>query len=317
MCQFFKKTAIANTCGTMERETISKNRVIPKNVRSRGNFLMAVTLFCVVALITSCSTRLATVTTQPRQNEYTITPEMRQFLKTHNNPSIVLRVPNTANRISETEDKVSQAKIDVERFIYNQIEKNLLKAGFTIRDRALLNELLKTGQSDYNAISKTIQTDIIIEILNIDVINNYCRMVNFKNDKGTTSSKENADNIALNPQIVKMEYKLTIVEKGLTGAIFTLYYVPCTDGCDFWTIRKLSKVKPIEDSGYTNHKVGNIVGYTMPIYNTKTRYQDSPTYFFQNYLLWDSMYDQQSIEIFVDYFSSVIADILKGKVDNY
>ena len=53
--------------------------------------------------------------------------------------------------------------------IYNAIEKELLKENYSVRDRGLFNELLSKAQTtDYSKIKELTNTDIILEVVNID-----------------------------------------------------------------------------------------------------------------------------------------------------
>ena len=86
----------------------------------------------------------------------------------------------------------------------------------------------------------------------------------------------------LNPKIAKIECKLTIVDKGLTGGLLTLYYTACTDGCEFlfkWDFQEVTFV-------------GRSVFY--PSIN------------------WAPDFNQTSFEYVISYFSNIIADVLRG-----
>lgn len=218
---------------------------------------------------------MATFKSQPKQNDIYVSPEMKNFSQTHRNPSVVLRVPYVATTVSEGEQKT----LSKYNNYYNQIEKNLLKAGFTVRDRGLLNNLLSTGQTNYAEIGKKIETDIIIEVLSVDfAIDNFCHKAIIKN-----SNKEiNIPGKILNPKIAKLELKFTIVEKGLTGAVLTLYQTPCTENTDFLLHRSLQYVNFIGGTGW----------YTS--------------------LSWLPDYDQETTEKTIAYFSNIISEVLRG-----
>ena len=106
--------------------------------------------------------------------------------------------------------------------IYNQIEKNLLRAGFTVRDRGLLNNLMTENMTDYKEIGTRIQTDIIIEILYVDLhVNSF---MDATDESGRNMAL--ARTLRLNVQTAEMDCKFIIVEKSVTGAIATLHVVP-------------------------------------------------------------------------------------------
>ena len=53
--------------------------------------------------------------------------------------------------------------------LFNAIEKELLRENFRVRDRGLFNELLSKSQtSDYSKIKELTNTDIILEVVNIN-----------------------------------------------------------------------------------------------------------------------------------------------------
>jgi len=229
-------------------------------------------------LVVSCgSPHAATIKTSVKKNDITITSDMKQFSRENKNPSVVLRVPYSTSSVSEAEQK----KLSKYNDIYNQIEKNLLKAGFTVRDRGLLNNLLSTGQSNYAEIGKKIETDIIIEILSIDFeINNYVHKATLKK----TNKEIAVEGNKLNPKIAKIECKLTIVDKGLTGGILTLYYTSCTAGCEFlfsWSFQEVAHVG--RNSYYSS-------------------------------IAWEPDYNQESLERTMVYFSNIITNALRGNI---
>ena len=242
-------------------------------VKVKCNILLVVGLSL---LIVSCSPQLAMLKTQPKPNDIIISPEMKAFSTENRSPAVVLRVPNTASNVSEAEQK----NLSKYNNVYNQIEKNLLRDGFTVRDRGLLNNLLASGQTNYAEIGAKIQTDIIIEILSIDfAIDNYCHTAILKKSNTEISIPDNM----LNPQISKLECKLTIVNKGLTGSVLSLYYTPCTHGCDFL----------FDNIG--TPKVA-LVGSDQ----------------FYPKINWTAEHSQESLDNTIAYFSSIIASILRG-----
>ena len=228
-------------------------------------------------LIVSCSPKLAMVKTAAKKNDITITSDMKQFSRENKNPSVVLRVPFSTSSVSKAEQKRLLKYND----IYNQIEKNLLKAGFTVKDRGMLNNILSTGQYDYAEIGKKIETDIIIEILSIDFeINNYV----YKATEKETNKEIAVEGNKLNPKIAKIECKLTIVDKGLTGGMLTLYYTTCTKGCDFYFSWNYQAVTHVGRNSYYSS------------------------------IAWSPDYDQESLETTMSYFSEIIANVLRGNI---
>lgn len=231
---------------------------------------------CAISLLTGCAT-VGVVKAPVQENEVIITPEFKKFLDAQDNVSVVLRVPFTAERVSQSEQK------DVSKYdtVYNRIEKNLLKAGFTVRDRGLLENLMSQSMTNYREINERIETDIIIEILGIDFAgDNYVNTATYK--KNGKPMKLPAKD-ALNLQTAKLECKFIVVSRGLTGAMATLHITAGTDteaGLEFvnkWNNKAISHL--YEDGHYD----------------------------WQNALKWDVVPDSA-----VDYFSACIVDILSG-----
>lgn len=250
-------------------------------------------LTAIIGLITSCAPKLAVVRTQAKANEIIISPELKNFSKTNSNPSVVLRVPNPTSGVTKTEQELIFKKNDN---IYNLIEKNLFKQGFTVRDRGLLNKVLTSELNSYVDIGKQIETDIIIDILSIDfAINNYTNTAILKTDGKEIkidnvtilkNGKEIGSRMPLNPKIAKIECKLTIVQKGATGGILTLYKTTCTDGCDI----------------YINSTWSTISG---DINNPNRKYE--------NTWAWTNDATIEELESTVEYFSRLIGNALKGQ----
>ena len=247
----------------------------------------------IIGFITSCAPKLAVVKTQAKTNEIIISEELKKFSKTNVNPSVVLRVPYPTTEITNSEQKEIFEKNDN---IYNLLEKNLLKQGFIVRDRGLLNKVLKSELNSYSEIGKQIETDIIIDILSVDfAINNYTNTATIKQDGKQIKfynipifkkGKEAGSIMPLNPKIAKLECKFTIVKQGSAGAILTLYKTTCTDGCDL---------------------------YFNPNWNTFSADINNPKREYVTTWAWTHDATNDELENTVEYFSKLIGDALKGK----
>ena len=62
----------------------------------------------------------------------------------HANPAlkVVLRVPNAAVNVTQSQGVQTDSAESLLNSAYDAIEKRLFKAGFVVRDRALLNNLM-------------------------------------------------------------------------------------------------------------------------------------------------------------------------------
>ncbi len=243
-----------------------------------------------IILMISCKYPVVTVQPQPKANDITISPEMRELkttLQTTKSLSVVLRVPSASDKVT-----AEQAAQNAE--LYNRIERNLLKAGFTVRDRGLLESLLKSGQTNYEEIGKKIETDIIIEILslNLNEDNPIYNVVNKKDKKTVTLYSP------VNPAIARMDCKLTIVNKGLMGGVLTLYKTACTEGCDFEYFHANTKSTYMRLQGTPR----SAWEFKLKFPPSIDKLSDISDYYVNN----DSYYK------IIDYFSDILIGILRG-----
>ncbi len=232
----------------------------------------------------------AIVKPEKKEDDIVISPELKDFLRNKPNPVVVLRVPYTTTKVTEAEQKT----LTTYNNAYNQIEKNLMKAGFTVRDRGLLNNLLSTGQADYSEIGKKIQTDLILEIQSVDFeIEN---MSDHVIDKNTGKTLELTDSCFVNPVYAKLECKIVIVDRGQTGAVLTLYDQTCKDGCDVEVL-----------SGGGRGFMGMHGGTRFP----SVRQPGDENW--HQVLKFRLALDEESTKQLIDFFSLKLAQILRGQ----
>lgn len=99
-----------------------------------------------ILLLSSCGLQKGYLIFTGKQNEIIATQTIKDYIKSNTTPSIVLKAPNS-------EKKTTQS--DPNSYIYNAIEKELLLAGFDVKDRGLFNEVIsKSKEIDYNEIFK-------------------------------------------------------------------------------------------------------------------------------------------------------------------
>ncbi len=150
------------------------------------------------------------------EDERIVTDELSAVLEGDGVQKIVLRVPSPQANLTGEQAKQSNSFDEA----YNTLEKELLKAGFTVRDRALLTEVLTDNPDiDYSSIRAKIDTDVILEV------------VSLREHDFSTSSYTFADSglpgtagAPLRMTGWRMEVKMIIVETGEIGAMYTLYY---------------------------------------------------------------------------------------------
>jgi hypothetical protein len=150
-------------------------------------------------------------------NEIVFTPELKELLQANPRPKIVIRVANPSRNVTEA-DKFNS--------YINEIEKIFVKKGYTVRDRALLENLLGDGNLDYKGIKDKIDTDLIIDILALHFENSVLARTFFNE---TTQEEESfaTDQTYVDCSIATLECRVTIVDRGQLGGLFTLRTSPC------------------------------------------------------------------------------------------
>ena len=162
-----------------------------------------------------------------------------EYLKNAANPTIVLRVPYATREVLE-EDKNTKTQKNTDGTnnlndinVYNVIEKELLKGGFTVRDRALFEKVLgDKSVNDYSRIKELTETDLILELSSIQYVrypmNSFTYSVSTKR-KGTTENKLTCSN-NFNLYGLRLEFRLIKVKENDFIGSFTYNYNPCDNG---------------------------------------------------------------------------------------
>lgn len=115
-------------------------------------------------LLTSCSSSTKIIKFPKQPDEVFANKNLNEFFISNKTPNIVLRVPNNNDKATSNTSNNKDNNV-----LYNSIEKELLKQGFSVRDRGLFNELLSKSQTnDYSKIKELTNTDVILEVVNID-----------------------------------------------------------------------------------------------------------------------------------------------------
>ncbi|MBK8930271.1 MAG: hypothetical protein IPM72_11505 [Chitinophagaceae bacterium] len=195
-----------------------------------------------ISILAGCSSGKKIIKFATVPNEEYANPTLKAFFKNNRNPNIVLRVPN--NNDKATSNTSTNKNNDV---LYNTIEKELLKENFSVRDRGLFNELLsKSSTSDYSKIKELTNTDIILEVVNIDPSVLYTT-----NKVTTVTAKKETENIGsvdYKEKGASVEYKVILVKNNEIAGTYKFNYKPCPDGCELITFKftgKRSSLKPV------------------------------------------------------------------------
>jgi len=200
---------------------------------------LLITAFAIFTFISCAKLQHVTITASKKQNEISLMPDLKEYLKENQKISVVLRVPNTQSTISREIQNTE---------LYNQIERKLMNAGFNVIDRTLLENLVKHGNisySDYSEIGKKLNADIIIELTDetwqiesaYQAFNKTKnRQIDLKSGKfghplyGTALGHYKPFAIYTS----KFSFRIVLVKEGATRGYLTFYYTPCTTGCDVY-----------------------------------------------------------------------------------
>ncbi|GAB3695387.1 hypothetical protein GCM10027592_17560 [Spirosoma flavus] len=168
-------------------------------------------------------------------------------------PRIVLRVPNTRKGVTNTQGTTNQrsdvinpvivrqvgngrssAKVQYvdsqydETALYNAIEKQLFKEGFSVRDRGLFNQVLDANQSiAYSNISSLTDTDLILELVRLDNPIGYTTNVCYTE----SDDQQKLINEYRDMRGASVEFKLVYVKTNEIVGSYKIHYTPCLEGC--------------------------------------------------------------------------------------
>lgn len=186
-----------------------------------------------------------TFTCEPRRDDVFTKPSLARTLQSSKTLSVVLRVPAPV-------EKVTAEKQQSNHILYNTIDKELAKAGFIVRDRALFGKVLEQQNLDYSRIGQLTETDLILELVSyrLDTPHKGCK---YKDEDGI----EKVPPVAITFQGPSIEFKVVNVKENDFVASFTFFDTPCTEGCS----HRFSTTSP---STWTN----------SPKYDAQTVYKD-------------------------------------------
>ena len=189
------------------------------------------TIVLVSVLLASCSTPSKFIKFPKRPDDVFANNNLKEFFKANKSPNIVLRVPNSSDKATSNTNMNQDNNV-----LYNAIEKELLKQGYSVRDRGLFNEIInKSGSTDYSRIKDLTNTDLILEVVNIDP------KVIYTTNKVTLISKkktsEQIGNIDYKRYGASVEFRLIMVKNNEIAGTYKYNYQPCPDGCEIATFK--------------------------------------------------------------------------------
>lgn len=206
-------------------------------------------LFVVVFFINSCALKRGYVLYEKKPNDIITTNELKEYIAENPNPTIVVRAPNSSNSMTE---------IDQNGQLYNIIEKELLKGGFNIKDRALFNQVIENNASlSYQDIYEITKTDLILELTNLDNGVRYNTNVIYD----VNHQKVIYENYNIIRRGASIEFKIIYLRENQMLASYTFNYSPCTeeynDDCTCAVAYKCNSLHPY----YNYCKNGEVIAY--------------------------------------------------------
>lgn len=202
--------------------------------------------------LTSCTKR-AVIKFAQKPAELTSSDILTEIMLVNKSPRIVLRVPNTRQGVTNTQSAGNQRSEMVnpvvvkqaskgkttpatqvveqqydETALYNAIEKQLFKEGFSVRDRGLFNQVLDSNHSiDYSKIKEFTNTDLILELVSLDGSVGYTTNVCYSDP----DNKQLLIDEYRDLRGASVEFKLVHVKTNEIIGSYKLYHTPCLSGC--------------------------------------------------------------------------------------
>jgi hypothetical protein len=175
-----------------------------------------ITIVCCLSLI-SCGLKKAYVQYEAQNDEIIATPNIKKYMKDNPNPSIVLRVPKPTLSAEQEDNNI---------YLYNAIEKELLLAGFNVKDRGLFSEVMtKSTGMDYAKINELTGTDLILELVKVETKSPFTTNKVYL-ENGEIDVIKNFDVTNYGTQI---EFKLVMVKNNEYGGSYSFVYSPCME----------------------------------------------------------------------------------------
>ena len=178
-----------------------------------------------------CSSETKIIKFPKRPDDIYANSNLKDFFKGNKNPNVVLRVPNSADKATSNTNLNQDNNV-----LYNAIEKELLKQGYSVRDRGLFNEIInKSGSTDYSKIKDLTNTDLILEVININskVIYSTNRVSVIKKKKAT----EQVGNIDYKRYGASIEFRIIMVRNNEIAGSYKYNYQPCPEGCELGSFK--------------------------------------------------------------------------------
>ena len=201
-------------------------------------------------ILAGCGSYTSLVKYQKLPDDVYANNNLKEYLQNNPSPKIVLRVPNTSDKA--TSNTVNSQTNNV---LYNAIEKELLKEGFNVRDRGLFNEIMdKSKSADYSQLGVETDTDLILEVVNINTDVTYStNKVTLVNNGGGAESGL-IGNVDYKRSGATVEFRLIMVKNNEIAGNYKYNYTPCVDGCPLtdWIYNKHTKLLELKETVAVN-----------------------------------------------------------------
>lgn len=208
------------------------------------------TLIFIILFLSGCSKQVIVKFENRPIDVHTAEP-LTQLMLINKSSKIVLRTPeakkktaawegasnNFLNRRSQDKDLPTASqehlfpRYDTD-LLYSAIEKQLFLEGFKVRDRSLFNEVIsKAEKTDYEKLSSLTDTDLILEIIDINPAIPYQIDVCYPQKKNRQKTIRLYEKKTLYGASV--EFKLIHIKLNEVVGTYKQYYVPCKQGCPY------------------------------------------------------------------------------------
>lgn len=173
-----------------------------------------------IALLASCSSNKYIKLTK-LNDEINPSENLISFFKNNPNPKVVVRTNSTSMDVTESAQN---------NYLYDVVEKVLLKNGFVVRDRQLFNKIISNDENtiDYSQLKTKTDTDIIIEVNKLNREKLY-ETNKYVNDKSKEFKLVNPFKI----NGAEVEFKVTLIKDNEFAGTYKFNYTPCSldNGC--------------------------------------------------------------------------------------
>ncbi len=223
---------------------------------------LTVTVFILLALASSTTNQVSITKYDgifkytPGSDEVVTNKSKLEFIKAASNPTIVLRVPDANKGVLEEDKNVKSdgRKDDGNNSlyninVYNIIEKELLKGGFTVRDRALFQKVLgDKSVNDYSKIKELTETDLILELSTLEYVG-----YPFNSFNSSSIGRRNTEIKSINCSNyitiygLKLEFRLIKVKENDFIGSFTYYHSMCPDNTCYYSVNVNNNTRGCSD----------------------------------------------------------------------